>query len=267
MCPTPPSPLAASSSGSVPFSSRPRTPRIVDAASCDTGSSLGAFSHELDGWSAHRRNKGQGANAYGAGLVNQAYLPPLVEAEAKQPTLAALAKKFADSNFHVAVLQGCMAIPFTTRSTSSSGDVGSDLEGAAMSLSRRVHGHVIDHMNKRRRSPAVFRSRRLDAQHRLSIKMPFKLAKIFIPVIYKAFTMTAVLSINGQTSFNFKVVQVALAFELKVTFSPTHNNAQAVPPKRINFHAQGTFSLAHVDRLRTIMRNRRILCPDTPRPA
>ncbi|RDX39681.1 hypothetical protein OH76DRAFT_1424158 [Lentinus brumalis] len=256
MCPTPPSPLAASSSGSVPFSSRPRTPRIVDAASCDTGSSLGAFSHELDGWSAHRRNKGQGANAYGAGLVNQAYLPPLVEAEAKQPTLAALAKKFADSNFRVAVLQGCMAISFTT----------GGLQGGCTDRAFCPDGMVQVSEDAGARLPSSVPAASTHNTALITIKMPFKLAKTFIPVIFKAFTMTAVLSINGQTSFNFKVVQVALAFELKVTFSPTHNNAQVVPPKRINFHAQGTFSLAHVDRLRTIMRNRRILCPDTPRP-
>ncbi|TFK82357.1 hypothetical protein K466DRAFT_603747 [Polyporus arcularius HHB13444] len=104
--------------------------------------------------------------------------------------------------------------------------------------------------------------------------MPFKFAKRFLPV----FTMAAVLSINGQVSFNYKTVQATLAFELKITFTPTRNNTQVVPPKRINFvlpfnysptlaakHAHGTFTPAHIDRLRTIMRNRRILFADTPR--
>lgn len=64
-----------------------------------------------------------------AGLLNQAYLPPPVDAEIMEAkhsakpldgaTLAALAKKFADSipdeEFSVAALQGCECSDFFVR--------------------------------------------------------------------------------------------------------------------------------------------------------
>ena len=132
----PPSPSAASSSGSTLFSSLSSTFSSVPTSPSGSSSPLSPLPSLPEGLPARSRTSsavGLGAGTdkgkskertrtvSDAGLQNQAYLPPPVEAEIMEAkhsakpldgaTLAALAKKFADSipdeEFSVAALQGC----------------------------------------------------------------------------------------------------------------------------------------------------------------
>ncbi|EJF65200.1 P-loop containing nucleoside triphosphate hydrolase protein [Dichomitus squalens] len=129
----PPSPSAASSSGSTlfslssTFSSVPTTPSgssspLSPLPSLPEGLPARSRTSSTTGAGAAKgKNKERTRTVSDAGLQNQAYLPPPVEAEimdakhSAKPldgaTLAALAKKFADSipdeEFSVAALQGC----------------------------------------------------------------------------------------------------------------------------------------------------------------
>ncbi|RPD58679.1 P-loop containing nucleoside triphosphate hydrolase protein [Lentinus tigrinus ALCF2SS1-7] len=134
MCPTPPSPSAASSASSTLFSSISGTFSSVPTSPSGSSSPLSPLPSLPDGLPTRSRTSstaGQSTRAMkgkertrtvsDAGLLNQAYLPPPVEAEIMEAkhsakpldgaTLAALAKKFADSipdeEFSVAALQGC----------------------------------------------------------------------------------------------------------------------------------------------------------------
>ncbi|RDX55258.1 P-loop containing nucleoside triphosphate hydrolase protein [Lentinus brumalis] len=131
---TPPSPSAASSSGSTLFSSISSTYSSVPTSPSGSSTPLSPLSSMPEGLPARSRTSSTAGLSTGAtkgkertrtvsdaGLLNQAYLPPPVEAEimdakhSAKPldgaTLAALAKKFADSipdeEFSVAALQGC----------------------------------------------------------------------------------------------------------------------------------------------------------------
>ncbi|TFK90646.1 P-loop containing nucleoside triphosphate hydrolase protein [Polyporus arcularius HHB13444] len=131
---TPPSPSAASSSGSTLFSTISSTYSSVPTSPSGSSTPLSPLSSMPDGLPARSRTSSTAGLSTGAtkgkertrtvsdaGLLNQAYLPPPVEAEimdakhSAKPldgaTLAALAKKFADSipdeEFSVAALQGC----------------------------------------------------------------------------------------------------------------------------------------------------------------
>ncbi|KAI0708913.1 P-loop containing nucleoside triphosphate hydrolase protein [Cerioporus squamosus] len=134
MCPTPPSPSAASTSGSTLFSSISSTFSSVPTSPSGSSTPLSPLPSMPDGLPARSRTSSTAGLSTGAtkgkertrtvsdaGLLNQAYLPPPVEAEIMEAkhsakpldgaTLAALAKKFADSipdeEFSVAALQGC----------------------------------------------------------------------------------------------------------------------------------------------------------------
>ena len=134
MCPTPPSPSAASSSGSTLFSSISSTFSSVPTSPSGSSSPLSPLPSLPDGLPSRSRTSSSAGQSTrttkgkertrtvsDAGLLNQAYLPPPVEAEIMEAkhsakpldgaTLACLAKKFADSipdeEFSVAALQGC----------------------------------------------------------------------------------------------------------------------------------------------------------------
>lgn len=133
---TPPSPSAASSSGSTLFSTISSAISSMPTSPSGSASPLSPLPSLPDGLPMRSRTSSTAGSTMGAskgkertrtrtvsdaGLMNQAYLPPPVEAdilEAKHSakpldgaTLAALAKTFADAipdeEFSVAALQGC----------------------------------------------------------------------------------------------------------------------------------------------------------------
>ncbi|KAI0779603.1 P-loop containing nucleoside triphosphate hydrolase protein [Fomes fomentarius] len=136
---TPPSPSAASSSGSTLFSTISSAISSVPTSPSGSASPLSPLPSLPDGLPMRSRTSSAAGSTMGAskgkertrtvsdaGLMNQAYLPPPVEAdilEAKHSakpldgaTLAALAKTFADAipdeEFSVAALQGCKCSDF-----------------------------------------------------------------------------------------------------------------------------------------------------------
>ena len=131
---TPPSPSAGSSSGSTLFSSISSTFSSVPTSPSGSSSPLSPLPSLPDGLPMRSRTSSTAGLSTGAskgkertrtvseaGLLNQAYQPPPIEAEIMEAkhsakpldgaTLAALAKTFADAipdeEFSVAALQGC----------------------------------------------------------------------------------------------------------------------------------------------------------------
>ncbi|KAI0743670.1 P-loop containing nucleoside triphosphate hydrolase protein [Daedaleopsis nitida] len=131
---TPPSPSGTSSSGSTLFSSMSSAFSSVPTSPSASASPLEPLPSMPEGLPMRSRTSSTAGSSTGAskgkerkrtvsdaGLLNQAYLPPPIEAEIMEAkhsakpldgaTLAALAKKFADSipdeEFSVAALQGC----------------------------------------------------------------------------------------------------------------------------------------------------------------